>query len=244
MVNGIDDTVGNTASICFCLSICQYPHTLILIRPRTGTTQHGEQAALMIVIHILVQRAELPASVSQNREPVQENTVTLTALVRLQQTRDTHRLIIVHHRNSGKLRVRIVEAQLVVMNHQLFPSDALVQQMIRNKLVQHIHLISIVIIIQRPLHVVIQPGLAQIVTHILHTDVSGRLAQQLLPQTVRFHKQRITIVPVFRNRSGAGRIERSMRRQVFHSTCQIQHLPHIVTESIQRIYQSAGNYQT
>ena len=129
------------------------------------------------------------------------------------------------------------------MNHQLLPAQALVQQMIRNKLVQHIHLIRIVIIIQRPLHVVIQPGLTQIVTHILHTDVSSRLTQQLLPHTVRLHKQRIAIVPVRRNRTRAGRVKRRMRRQILHTTRQIQHLPRIITEGIQRIHQPAGNHQ-
>ena len=242
VVNRIHHSIGHTGSISSCLIVGQDTDTFILVREGTGTLQTVELAALMIVIGIHASQAELAASVPQHGETVQIDTITLPALKGLQQTGNAHRLVIIHDGNRRRRGRGVTVTQFIVVNHQLLPANALWQEMVRDELVQHIHLVRIVIVEESAGHIIEQARLAQEVANVGHLNLISTLPQLLFPETVCLRKKRKAIITMLRN--GSHLTDRGMLRQILHLASQVQVFPRLITIGIKRVFQPTSQYQT
>ena len=114
--------------------------------------------------------------------------------------------------------------------------------MIRDELVQHIHLVGIVIVIKRSVYVVEESRLAQVIANIFDSYLLNRLAQCLLPKTVGFGKECEAIVAVSGN--GTSLTDRGVIGQVLDLIGLIKVFPSLVTIGVERVFHMASQQQT
>ena len=139
----------------------------------------------MIVVDVLARRAELSASVPESGEAVEVDAVALAALVCLEQARQSHRLVVVHDGNRGHLGRSIVVAQLVIVYHEFLSAYALRQQMVGDELVQYVHLVGVVVVVERAFDVGEESRLAKEVADILRGNTCGMKGTSCADQLAR-----------------------------------------------------------